>query len=246
VKTPGPPETLMRWIVISLLLGFLVGCASSGRVPVRDIGESKTAASDVHRVQKGDTLYSIAWRYGLDYKGLAAVNSIKSPYTIFVDQKIVLRGKPKKSVRKKSTQRKKTQPKPRTKGPSPPNVAQVVWQWPVKGEVIKEFSLSGNLNKGIDIKGETGARVIAAAAGVVVYAGGNLRGYGKLVIVKHNDRFLSAYGNNQDIRVQEGDRVTSGQMLARVGTSGSDIEMLHFEIRLNGKPENPLQYLPAL
>jgi len=236
----------MRWIVISLLLGFLVGCASSGRVPVRDIGESRTAASDVHRVQKGDTLYSIAWRYGLDYKGLAAVNSIKSPYTIFVDQKIVLRGKPKKSVRKKSTQRKKTQPKPRTKSSSPPNVAQVVWQWPVKGEVIKEFSLSGNLNKGIDIKGGTGARVNAAAAGVVVYAGGNLRGYGKLVIVKHNDRFLSAYGNNQDIRVQEGDRVTSGQILARVGTSGSDIEMLHFEIRLNGKPENPLQYLPAL
>ena len=236
----------MRWIVISLLLGFLVGCASSGSVPVRDIGESRTAASDVHRVQKGDTLYSIAWRYGLDYKGLAAVNSIKSPYTIFVDQKIVLRGEPKKSVRKKSTQCKKTQPKPCTQSPSPPNVPQVVWQWPIKGEVIKGFSLSGNLNKGIDIKGGTGARVNAAAAGVVVYAGGNLRGYGKLVIVKHNDRFLSAYGNNQDIRVQEGDRVTSGQMLARVGTSGSDIEMLHFEIRLNGKPENPLQYLPAL
>jgi lipoprotein NlpD len=236
----------MRWLVIYLLLGFLVGCASSGRVPVRDIGESRTAASDVHRVQKGDTLYSIAWRYGLDYKGLAAVNGIKSPYTIFVDQKIVLRGEPKKSVRKKTSQRKKPQPKSRTKTPSPPNVGQVVWQWPIKGEVIKEFSLSGNLNKGIDIKGGTGARVNAAAAGVVVYAGGNLRGYGKLVIVKHNDRFLSAYGNNRDIRVKEGDRVTSGQMLARVGTSGSNIEMLHFEIRLNGKPENPRQYLPAL
>jgi lipoprotein NlpD len=88
--------------------------------------------------------------------------------------------------------------------------------------------------------------VNAAAAGVVVYAGGNLRGYGKLVIVKHNDRFLSAYGNNQDVRVKEGDRVTSGQMLARVGTSGSDIEMLHFEIRLKGKPENPRKYLPTL
>ena len=240
----------MRWFVISLLLGLLVGCTSSGRVPVRDIGETGSAASGVHRVQKGDTLYSIAWRYGLDYKALATVNGIKSPYTIFVDQKIVLRGEPKKSVRKKAPQRTKpkpkSQPKSRNKTPAPPNVEQVAWRWPLKGEVIKEFSLTGKLNKGIDIKGKTGARVNAAAAGVVVYAGGNLRGYGKLVIVKHNDRFLSAYGNNQDIRVKEGDRVTSGQMLAKVGTSGSDIEMLHFEIRLNGKPENPRRYLPAL
>lgn len=236
----------MRWLIIFLLVGFLVGCASSGRVPVGDIGDARTAAGDVHRVQKGDTLYSIAWLYGLDYKALAAANGIKSPYTILIDQKIVLRGEPKKSVRKKTPQRTKPKPKSRTKTPAQPNVDQVVWRWPLKGEVIKEFSLTGKLNKGIDIKGKTGDRVNAAAAGVVVYAGGNLRGYGKLVIVKHNDRFLSAYGNNQDVRVKEGDRVTSGQMLARVGTSGSDIEMLHFEIRLNGKPENPRKYLPAL
>ena len=241
----------MHRFAISLLLVILVGCTSSGRVPVWDIGDTRTPGSEVHRVQKGDTLYSIAWRYGLDYKALVAVNGIKPPYTIFVDQKIGLRGEAKKSVRKKtqSTQRKiksKPRPKSRPKTPAPSNVDQVVWQWPIRGEVIKVFALSGNINKGIDIKGSAGDRVNSAAAGVVVYAGGNLRGYGKLVIVKHNDRFLSAYGNNQDVRVKEGDQVIGGQMLARVGTTGSDIEMLHFEIRLNGKPENPRQYLPRL
>ncbi|HAK53566.1 MAG TPA: hypothetical protein DCM54_16945, partial [Gammaproteobacteria bacterium] len=89
-----------------------------------------------------------------------------------------------------------------------------------------------------------GQRVNAAADGVVVYAGGNLRGYGKLVIVKHSDRFLSAYGNNQEIRVSEGETVKAGQMLAKVGASASNVETLHFEIRLNGRPEDPLRYLP--
>ena len=106
------------------------------------------------------------------------------------------------------------------------------------------FSLKKNINKGIDIKGKAGQRVSAAADGMVVYAGGNLRGYGKLVIIKHNESFLSAYGNNQEILVREGEQVKGGQMVAKVGTTAGKVEMLHFEVRLNGRPEDPLKYLP--
>ncbi len=120
----------------------------------------------------------------------------------------------------------------------------VKWKWPLKGEVIRGFSLEGKVNKGINIGGKPGTPVRAAADGIVVYAGGNLRGYGKLVIVKHNQHYLSAYGNNQSIRVAEGVKVKAGQVLARVGASASNIEMLHFEIRKDGKPVNPLWYLP--
>ena len=110
--------------------------------------------------------------------------------------------------------------------------------------MVNSFSLNGRINKGIDIRGKLGDKVRAAADGVVVYAGGGLRGYGKLVIVKHSDSFLSAYGHNRKIQVKEGDRVKGGQVVGEVGPSSSKQEMLHFEIRRNGKPENPLLYLP--
>ena len=106
------------------------------------------------------------------------------------------------------------------------------------------FSTTGKVNKGIDIRGGLGESVAAAADGVVVYAGGGLRGYGKLVIVKHNDHFLSAYGHNRAILVKEGEKVKGGQVVAEIGSSGPGKEMLHFEIRRDGKPEDPLLYLP--
>ena len=104
--------------------------------------------------------------------------------------------------------------------------------------------MTGKVNKGVDIQGELGESVHNAADGVVVYAGGGLRGYGKLVIVKHNDRFLSAYGHNRAILVKEGEKVKGGQIVAEIGSSESNLEMLHFEIRKDGKPEDPLIYLP--
>jgi lipoprotein NlpD len=102
----------------------------------------------------------------------------------------------------------------------------------------------GGVNKGLDISGKPGDRVNAAAEGVVVYAGGGLRGYGKLVIVKHNNQYLSAYGHNRSINVKEGDSVKRGQKLAEIGATGSQQPILHFEIRKSGKPVNPLGYLP--
>ena len=225
---------------------FLTACQSSDvGAPVRNAGES----GKYHRVQKGDTLYSIAWRYGKDYKSLAKANKIAYPYTIYLGQKLVIRGRSAQSAskpvaRKKTSKSKSTAKSSAAKSSSKATTSTINWSWPLNGKVIKEFSLDGKVNKGIDIAGSEGNRVNAAADGVVVYAGGNLRGYGKLVIVKHDDRFLSAYGNNRSIRVKEGQKVKQGQALAQVGISASDVEMLHFEIRRDGKPENPISYLP--
>jgi lipoprotein NlpD len=209
--------------------------------PVRNAGES----GKYHTVQKGETLYSIAWRYGKDYKSLASANKIAHPYTIYLGQKIAIRGRSTESKQKPASKKKASKRKTTTKSVTPTSTASTIeWKWPLNGKVVKGFSLKGKVNKGIDILGTEGNRVGAAADGVVVYAGGNLRGYGKLVIVKHNEQFLSAYGNNRSIRVKEGQKVKQGQMLAEVGKNSSDIEMLHFEIRRNGKPENPASYLP--
>lgn len=237
-----------RQIIVTflVLLGLISGCGfGGGYAPVYSSGEKRGNSARVHTVRSGETLYSIAFRYGLDYKQIADANGIPKPYTIFVNQKLKLVGKAPVAPKK--------QPKPPTKvvakPPARPSASQsqvsnVDWRWPVPGEVIKPFSLSGDVNKGVDLAGRLGESVRAAADGVVVYAGGGLRGYGKLVIVKHSDRYLSAYGHNRAIRVKEGQKVKAGQVVAEIGSSGTDREMLHFEIRKDGKPANPLLYLP--
>ena len=120
---------------------------------------------------------------------------------------------------------------------------KIEWLWPATGKLVTGFSDSANL-KGIDIAGKAGQPVIASAAGKVVYAGAGLRGYGKLVIVKHNNTFLSAYAHNSDILVKEGQQVARGQKIAEMGNTDSDQVKLHFEIRRLGKPVDPLKYLP--
>ena len=117
------------------------------------------------------------------------------------------------------------------------------WVWPASGKVLKNFDENG-ADKGLDIGGSKGQPIQAAAAGRVVYQGSGLRGYGQLIILKHNDEYLSAYAHNDRIYVKEGDTVTRGQKIAAMGDSGSDHVMLHFEIRRNGKPVDPLKYLP--
>ena len=116
--------------------------------------------------------------------------------------------------------------------------------WPAVGKLVTGFSDSANL-KGIDIAGKVGQPVVASAAGKVVYAGTGLRGYGKLVIVKHNSTFLTAYAHNSEILVKEGQQVVRGQKIAEMGNSDSDQPRLHFEVRLQGKPVDPMKYLPA-
>lgn len=123
------------------------------------------------------------------------------------------------------------------------NSGGVSWRWPASGKVVGTFVSGDQTRQGIDIAGSTGANVSAAADGTVVYSGNGLLGYGELVIVKHSTSFLSAYGHNRKRLVKEGDAVKAGQTIAEMG--GSNREMLHFEIRSNGKPVNPLEYLPA-
>ncbi|MEP1744087.1 MAG: peptidoglycan DD-metalloendopeptidase family protein [Kangiellaceae bacterium] len=118
------------------------------------------------------------------------------------------------------------------------------WIWPVNGKVVGRFSPSSNMNKGLDIVAKNGSPVRATAEGRVVYSGNGLRGYGQLVIIKHNEQFLSAYAHNKKIHVEENEVVKAGQRIAELGNTGSDTDKLHFEIRLKGKPVDPLNYLP--
>ncbi len=123
-------------------------------------------------------------------------------------------------------------------------VANIPWRWPHSGTVIAGYSASGKVNKGVDIAGKAGDAVRAAADGTVVYAGNGLLGYGNLIIVNHNERYLSAYAHNRKILVSEGEGVKAGQVIAELGSSGAERPMLHFEIRKNGNPVDPTHYLP--
>jgi len=118
------------------------------------------------------------------------------------------------------------------------------WKWPTGGPVIETFSTSGQVNKGIDLAGRKGEPVYAAADGKVVFSGPGLVGYGNLIIIKHNSSYLSAYGHNSRLLVKEGQFAKAGQKIAEIGSTGTNRDKLHFEIRRNGKPVNPLQYLP--
>ncbi len=240
-------KSIMNWPaagLIIVLVGSLVGCQSTPPpAPVSMIGER----GKTHVVRRGETLYAIAWRYGLDYRALARSNGISKPYTIYVGQRLRLASTAKQSKNGASNQRVAKAParavykeKPVSKPPAPVAPSRLSWQWPIEGEVTSKFSLSGKVNKGIDVRASEGNAVRAAADGSVVYAGGNLRGYGKLVIVKHDATFLSAYGNNETLTVKEGDTVTKGQEIGRLGGD----QVLHFEIRRDGRPEDPEQHLP--
>lgn len=257
-----------RFILINIMIACvaLVACASPNRTaPVIDANPIPTHRIKTHQVGPGETLYSIALRYDLDYKKLSKVNGLDSSYRISPGQTLNLdtsayavsstpSAKSPKAVATRPPIPSKSGPlviKKQTSTRSPSSPVQrpkstVVWSWPVKGEVLEAFQGEGGLNKGIDIRGKLGEPVLAAADGEVVYSGSGLRGYGKLVIVKHNDQFLSAYAHNRVLVVAEGDKVKSGQKIAEVGFSGTNTAKLHFEIRLDGKPVDPLGYLPRL
>ena len=205
----------------------------------------------VHVVRKGETLYSIAWQYGLDYRTVAARNGIRPPYTIYPGQKLQIRKPASASGNAKPV----TKSPARTKSPKPaapsskssgrkPVKTVSRWHWPARGKVVSRFKAGDPRRQGIDIAGRAGSPIRAAAAGKVVYSGNGLRGYGNLVIIKHNDIWFSAYAHNQRIRVRENDTVKAGQHIADMGRTGADRVMLHFEIRRNGKPVDPLRYLP--
>ncbi|MDR9437661.1 MAG: peptidoglycan DD-metalloendopeptidase family protein [Thiohalophilus sp.] len=202
-----------------------------------------------YTVSKGDTLYSIAWQHGHDYRTVARWNGISAPYTIYPGQKIHMY--PGRTAAVQSAENTDEAPaSPRrtarsTPSPEPPDDNRTLaWEWPVDGEIVNTFSGSDPGKKGLDIAGRMGQSVKAAADGKVVYSGNGLRGYGNLIIIKHNTTYFSAYAYNSKLHVQENDTVTSGQHIADMGNNGSGPAMLHFEIRRNGTPQDPVKYLP--
>ena len=314
---------------------WLAGCASNPSAPVEERSLGENAASAAHtprnlpsqtaaiggsyRVVRGDTLYAIAFKHGVDFRDLAAWNHVVPPYRIYADQELrlsalgnaVASAAPERATA--STQRslpasppnppvENVAPVPQAPAPTvgfqpvedatpppaptatvqaaptpPPvpapapapakpaaapvvasetapkpaesaaqlNAGGVSWRWPGNGKVVGTYVGGDQTRQGIDIAGKAGDSVQAAADGDVVYSGNGLLGYGELIIVKHNASFLSAYGHNRRRLVQEGDKVHAGQQIAEMGSSASSREELHFEIRKNGKPVNPLDYLPV-
>ena len=215
--------------------------------------------NDCHVIAKGDTLYSIAWRYNYDYRQLANWNDIEPPYVIYLGNSICFKLNKEKSVKKIKSQNEegehlgKEQIKQNQVVQVDPNLGEnksaeklssgkIKWFWPTRGKIVKSDSPTSK--KGVDISGSSGQPVKAAAEGKIVYSGSGLVGYGKLIIIKHNDKFLSAYAYNSDLLVNEGDIVKAGQKISEMGQDQSGRNILHFEIRLNGNPINPLKYLP--
>jgi lipoprotein NlpD len=313
-------------------MALLTACASTGPAPVEDLsaGARSPAARNAqpsphfagarmrYRVQHGDTLYSIAFRNGVDYRDLAIWNGIRAPYTIYVGQELRLTSlsqgatqptakivtslaapahapiaatasvspapvpAPFQNVQSSATP---TDAPPAAAVPSSPakagltapasskvavtpaavavapaakveagrpavpeqpaaTIGDIAWRWPAAGTVVVTYVAGDRTRQGIDIAGKAGDPVRAAAAGTVVYSGNGLIGYGELIIVKHSPAFLSAYGHNRKRLVKEGDRVSAGQTIAEMGSSSASRDALHFEIRKNGKPVNPIDYLP--
>jgi len=281
---------------------FLLLCLSFSVLSCADKNGLKKISSwdpSKYTVQYGDTLYSIAWRYDLDFKSVARWNKIVKPYLIVPGQRLIMTAPVKEPANKtylfggkkatKKLPQATSQPTPDYSDPknipsAPPlvsshnknknkqkklakyqysktkptvnkarrkvvlntvkNTKKINWGWPIKGKVISTFAANNNNRKGIDIKGKQDQKIRSSGDGVVVYSGAGLISYGKLVIIKHNERFLSAYAFNKKLLVKEGTRVNKGQSIAIIGKKQTVTNLLHFEIRKDGKPVNPLVYLP--
>ncbi len=230
---------------------FLLACESTDRIPVREL-DPPTTLPKSYTVQKGDTLYSIAWRFNLDFKRLAANNGIAPPYAIKPGDKIrLVEPVPAKKSAPVPSKVVKKSGNPPEKGVKTTAVSVVekpiavggTWRWPLNGKIIRHFSPKDNLSKGIDIQAVEGDPVVSTRAGTVVYAGSQLKGYGNLIIIRHDDEFLSAYAHNREILVKEGQGVGQGERIAEAGSTGTQSPRLHFEIRQWGKPVDPLQLL---
>jgi lipoprotein NlpD len=199
------------------------------------------SAPSQHIVRSGETLFSIAWRYGKDPADVARWNRLGDGSLIFPGQTLRLTPPTGGSTRASAPARRSSTPSL----PEIPSQPSPKWMWPTNGRIDVEFGGKPGSGTGVLINGRPGQAIQAAAPGRVVYAGSGLVGYGQLIIVKHNDTYLSAYGYNASLLVKEGQSITKGQKIATMGEGPERKARLHFEIRRNGKPVNPRQYLPA-
>lgn len=274
---------LLARVVLFIFLSGLCACSSQHYAPVNNAWSPDTSSSvKQYRVQPGDTLYAIAWRYDMDYRALAEANHLSAPYTVEKGQilslnvpkkmtelavqpmiqseqapqwiettntaastksehKVVQNPVMQSSVAKPVVQSSKVVTQS-TSASAVISSGEIQWRWPAKGKIIATYSPKMG-KKGVDIAGKLGEPIYAAAAGKVAYCGNGLKGYGNLIIIKHNDEFLSAYAHNQKLLVHEGEQVKAGQMIATMGKTESKRVMLHFEIREAGQSVNPLRYV---
>ncbi len=215
-----------RWRLSLVLIALVLsGCASEPR------------GAGTYIVKRGDTLYSIATKHRLDYRDLARWNGIGRDYVIHPGQ--ILKLGPKVGVSKAAP----VAPAPVKRETPRPTGPPIKWQWPVDDG---RFTLTTRPNggQGLTIEGRAGQDIRAASSGRVVYTGNGLLGYGQLVIIKHSEIYLTAYGHTQAVVVREGDQVSAGQRIATMGHGPQGTPMLYFEIRTNGSPGNPLALLP--
>ncbi|MFT4021840.1 MAG: peptidoglycan DD-metalloendopeptidase family protein [Acinetobacter sp.] len=240
----------------------LTGCASKPQVS----GPTHTLkAPNYYTVRSGDTLSSIAARYGLNYLTIAQMNGIAPPYVIYVNQSLKLKGganvssavaQPMQNSTPIQSQHIPIQNNTSTQTVAPPaNVepapsvantnsgSSLQWVKPSNGAVIANFNMANNI-KGIRYSGQLGDPIVAAADGQVVYADNGLKEYGNLVLIKHSNGYISAYAHNSKMFVKSGSNVTAGQKIAEMGSSGTNQVMLEFQIRADGKPIDPLQVIP--
>ncbi|MBI3570468.1 MAG: peptidoglycan DD-metalloendopeptidase family protein [Gammaproteobacteria bacterium] len=254
----------IRIAAVLALVALAGACGgTTPKAPIKEQGlTGRAPETPMREVRTGDTLYSIAWESGRDYRELAEWNRITSPYVIRPGQVLRLyppsdstpgpalrsekkpTSKPEAPKARDKTARKKSETQKPETAPIKPMTAKFgSWSWPADGNVVERFTSNGS-NKGIGIAGKKGQAVHAAASGTVVYQGSGLRGYGELIIIKHDADFLSAYAHNNKVLVKEGNVIRRGQKIAEMGDSGTDRVKLHFEIRHRGAPVDPLTYLP--
>ncbi|KEA54529.1 lipoprotein [Mangrovibacter sp. MFB070] len=241
--------TFSHWLrpIICLFLALsLAACSGSAS------RSNASISGSTYTVQRGDTLYRIALRSGNSVGTLARLNGLSSPYTIQVGQRLRLSGSspsktvtPKASTKTTTTARSSSASQPEKLAPANwPSPGSKCWRWPTQGKVVDGWSSKDGGNKGIDIAGTLGQPVYAAAAGRVVYAGDQLRGYGNLILIKHDENYITAYGHNQSMLVTNGQQVKAGQKIATMGSTGTNTVKLHFQIRYKATALDPLRYLP--
>ena len=274
VTCGGPRAAVLLSAVLVVAVGVLSGCATRTPAPVSGWDESAPAPTGYYRIRSGDTLSEVAERLKLSFANLARWNGMNPPYKlvsggllrivppavgeegVLVADRLVADAKVGQG-QAASSQSAETAKVAKAKGTPPSGPATRVrpepiaratgsglaWQWPLRGPVKRTFAPADRTRSGIRIGGRPGAQVVAAESGSVVYSGSGLKGYGNLIIVQHNKNYLSAYGFNRRLLVREGDQVKRGQAVAEVGQAGGDW-LLHFEIRKNGTPVDPMGYLP--
>ena len=236
---------------LQILYALIIVCGVASCAMLNGSAQMQTGAG-WYTVKKTDTLYSIAWRYGLDYQQLALWNHIGKDFIIHPGERLILIEPESVApvAQNKAVSKSIDKVEPRTNNKATKAVKAgnkaVKWRWPTSGKIMNTFAANTLDRKGIDIAGKLGQDVHAVASGKVVYSGNGLAGYGNLIIIKHSDIFLSAYAYNQQRLVKEGMVVKIGTIISKMGRHPNRSVRLHFEIRKNGKPVDPLKHLPRL